>query len=160
VAVQRFRYINLGTNINGGEVSFTLRSLYLREEPRAFIRQRAGSPESGLDMTTNRKPIPLRRIECLPSSPLPFAMPTAFGSRHLMRLVSCRHEIGILLAYFSSFQKIKVNLRSPPPSKPEETIVARERLGKHVPVATNTHVKEELLGAVFYMRSMYQILSM
>jgi hypothetical protein len=51
--------INLGTNINGGEASFTLRSLYLRKESRAFIRQRAGGPESGLDMPTNRKPLPL-----------------------------------------------------------------------------------------------------
>jgi hypothetical protein len=32
--------------------------------------------------------------------------------------------------------------------EPEETTVARQRLGKHVPIATDTHVKE-LLGAVF-----------
>jgi hypothetical protein len=44
----------------------------------------------------------------------------------------------------------------PPP------IVATQRLGKHVPVAMNTHAKiEELLDAVFSLRSVpYQILSM
>jgi hypothetical protein len=36
-------------------------------------------------------------------------------------------------------------------------IVARQRLGKNVTAATNTHAKiEELLDASFSMRSMYQ----
>jgi hypothetical protein len=33
-------------------------------------------------------------------------------------------------------------------------IVARQRLGKHYPAATNTYVKIELLEAVFSLRSM------
>jgi hypothetical protein len=37
---------------------------------------------------------------------------------------------------------------------PEETAVARERLGKHASSVTDTHAAiEELLKAVFYMRS-------
>jgi hypothetical protein len=42
----------------------------------------------------------------------------------------------------------------------EETAAARQRLGKHLPAATNTHVTiEELLDAEFSMRFMsYQIL--
>jgi hypothetical protein len=39
-------------------------------------------------------------------------------------------------------------------SELEETAVARERLGKHVPAATNTDATiEELLEAVFYVGS-------
>jgi hypothetical protein len=43
--------------------------------------------------------------------------------------------------------------------EPEETVVVRQRLGKHVPTATNTHATtEELLDAVFSMSSMsYQV---
>jgi hypothetical protein len=38
--------------------------------------------------------------------------------------------------------------------------VARQRLGKHVPDATNTHVIEELLDAVFSVWSVsYQIIN-
>jgi hypothetical protein len=46
--------------------------------------------------------------------------------------------------------------------KPEETVIARQRLGKHFPAATNTRAKKEgLLDAVFSMRSLsYQILNM
>jgi hypothetical protein len=29
--------------------------------------------------------------------------------------------------------------------EPEETVTAKQRLGKHVPAATNTHAIEELL---------------
>jgi hypothetical protein len=36
----------------------------------------------------------------------------------------------------------------------EETAVAKQRLGKHVPAATNTHTTiEEVLDAVFSVRS-------
>jgi hypothetical protein len=38
--------------------------------------------------------------------------------------------------------------------EPEETAVAMQRLGKHVPAATNTHATtQELLDSVFSMRS-------
>jgi hypothetical protein len=38
---------------------------------------------------------------------------------------------------------------------PEETAVAKQRLSKHIPTATNTEAKiEELLKAVFSMLSM------
>jgi hypothetical protein len=57
------------------------------------------------------------------------------------------------LAYFPSFEKIKESLWdhlavcSPNP-------VARQRLGKHVPAVTNAHeTVQELLDAVFSMRS-------
>jgi hypothetical protein len=45
--------------------------------------------------------------------------------------------------------------------EPEETAVARQPLGKHVPGATNAHSTiKELLDAVFSMRSeWYQILN-
>jgi hypothetical protein len=37
--------------------------------------------------------------------------------------------------------------------EPEETVVSRQRLGKHVLAANNTHgTTEELLDAVFSMR--------
>jgi hypothetical protein len=36
--------------------------------------------------------------------------------------------------------------------EPEEMVVARQQLSKHVPMATNTHATtEELLDAVFYV---------
>jgi hypothetical protein len=39
--------------------------------------------------------------------------------------------------------------------KPEEVATARQRLGKHAPMARNTHATiEDLLEAVFSMRSM------
>jgi hypothetical protein len=39
--------------------------------------------------------------------------------------------------------------------EPEETVVASQRLGKHVPAAENTHAEtEKLLEAVFSVRSM------
>jgi hypothetical protein len=46
--------------------------------------------------------------------------------------------------------------------KAEETDFARQRLGKHISAATNTHATiYELLDAVFSMRSVsYQILNM
>jgi hypothetical protein len=46
--------------------------------------------------------------------------------------------------------------------EPEDTAVARQRLGKHVQAATNAHATtEELLDAVFSMQSgSYQILNM
>jgi hypothetical protein len=45
--------------------------------------------------------------------------------------------------------------------EPEDTAVARQRLGKHVPATTNTHETDELLDAVFSMRFVsYQILNM
>jgi hypothetical protein len=38
--------------------------------------------------------------------------------------------------------------------EPEQTAVARQRFGKHVPAATNTHAAiQELLDSVFYMWS-------
>jgi hypothetical protein len=60
-------------------------------------------------------------------------------------------------------------LCDPPPQlvkagivEPEETVVARQRLGNHFPAATNTHATvEELMDVVFSMRSVsYQILNM
>jgi hypothetical protein len=43
----------------------------------------------------------------------------------------------------------------------EETAIPRQRLGKHVPVARNTHATQELLNAAFSMRSVsYEICNM
>jgi hypothetical protein len=45
--------------------------------------------------------------------------------------------------------------------KAEEIAVARQRIGKHVPMAMNTCLKVELLAVVFNMQSVsYQILDM
>jgi hypothetical protein len=58
------------------------------------------------------------------------------------------------------------SLSPPPPQggtlEPEETATERQRLGKHFPLAKNTHTTlEELLYAVFSIRSMsYQIIDM
>jgi hypothetical protein len=38
--------------------------------------------------------------------------------------------------------------------KTEETAIHRQRLGKHFPAARNTHAAQELLHAVFSMRSL------
>jgi hypothetical protein len=59
------------------------------------------------------------------------------------------------LAYFPYFEKIKGRLMSSPCSVPVciPLIVARQRLGKHILAATNTHATiEELLDAAFYVR--------
>jgi hypothetical protein len=45
--------------------------------------------------------------------------------------------------------------------EPEEVTIARNLLSKHVPLAMSTQATtEELLGAVFSVQSMYQVLSM
>jgi hypothetical protein len=36
-------------------------------------------------------------------------------------------------------------------------IIARQQIGKNFPAASNAHVKVEVLGAVFPLRSVYQI---
>jgi hypothetical protein len=45
--------------------------------------------------------------------------------------------------------------------EPEETAIARQWLGKHIPAATNIHATtKKLLDVVFSMWSVYQILYM
>jgi hypothetical protein len=69
----------------------------------------------------------------------------------LMRSSSC------LCAQPSHPQHLKAGIL-----EPEETAVAVQQLGKHVPMVTNTHATiEGLLDAVFSMLSvLYQILNM
>jgi hypothetical protein len=57
------------------------------------------------------------------------------------------------LVYFPYVEKIKVGLRDYLTVCVYPHIVARQRLCKHVPAATNTHTTEELLDASFSMRS-------
>jgi hypothetical protein len=62
---------------------------------RASIRQKAGGPESGLDILTGRTPMQMRGIECRTFSPVPANL----GSFDMRLFTS--HVVSALLAYFN-----------------------------------------------------------
>jgi hypothetical protein len=116
--------------------------------------------------STRRKPIPMAYCSTQILYDLTYTEPrtSAVWSRRLtawaialpgkLQMLYRLFTTAELLAYFPYFEKNKRRLMRSPCCVCVPRIVARQRLGKHVPMATNTHATiEELSDEVFFWES-------